>query len=167
MSSKFLAVALTTTCLAFPALAEGVEVLDAYAITARPGAPTGAAFMVIQNTGDTDDHLLSASSPVAERVELHTHIMTADGVAQMTEVTDGWALPADGEILLQRGAEHIMFMGITTPFEDGMTFPVTLTFENAGAVDVMVIVDLDRMAGDAMDHGAMDHGAMDHSSHGG
>jgi copper(I)-binding protein len=169
MSTKFSAVALATTLLAMPllaapALADGIEVHDAYAITARPGAPTGAAFMVIHNHGGAPDHLLSVSSPVAERVELHTHVMDANGVAQMMEVEDGWALPTDGEIVLQRGAEHVMFMGITAPFEDGSEIPLTLMFENAGPVEITVTVDLDRMTGDAMDHGNMDHGTMDHES---
>ena len=153
MSAKTLAVALAATLFAFPALADGPEVHDAYAITARPGAPTGAAFMVIHNHGGAPDHLLSVESPVAARVELHTHVMDAGGVAQMMEVPEGWPLPTDGEIVMERGGAHVMFMGITQPFEDGATFPLTLNFRDAGPVEVMVTVDLGRMTEDAADHG--------------
>jgi copper(I)-binding protein len=160
MSARILAAALAASFLALPALAE-IEVHDAYAITSRAGAPTGGAFMVIHNHGGPDDHLLSVSSPVAEMVQLHTHVMDADGVARMTAVPEGWAIPADGELVLQRGAEHVMFMGITQPFEDGTMIPLTLHFEVAGEVTIEVPVDLSRLGGEeGMD---MD----DHSEHGG
>ena len=162
MSARILAAALVASVLALPAMAE-IEVHDAYAITSRPGAPTGAAFLVIHNHGGPDDHLLSVSSPVARMVELHTHMMDANGMAQMSAAPEGWDIPADGELILQRGAEHVMFMGITQPFEDGTTFPLTLHFEVAGDVTIEVPVDLSRLGGD--DGMQMDMG--DHSTNGG
>lgn len=157
MSTKTLLAALAAaTCLAAPAFAEGIEVHDAYAIASRMGAASGAAFMTIHNHGETDDHLIGASAPVSERVELHTHIMDEAGVARMVHVPEGWDLPAGGEILLQRGAEHIMFIGITDSFEDGDIIPLTLIFEKAGEVTVNVEVDLDRLG--EMGPGPMNHG---------
>ena len=44
------------------------------------------------NTGDVPDRLVSASSGIAERVELHTHIMDGD-VMRMREVEGGIPLP--------------------------------------------------------------------------
>lgn len=162
MSARILAAALVASVLALPAMAE-IEVHDAYAITSRPGAPTGAAFLVIHNHGGPDDHLLSVSSPVARMVELHTHMMDANGMAQMSAAPEGWDIPADGELILQRGAEHVMFMGITQPFEDGTTFPLTLHFEVAGDVTIEVPVDLSRLGGDD----GMQMDMSDHSTNGG
>ena len=159
MSAKTIAVAIAATLLALPALAE-IEVHDAYAITSRPGAPTGAAFMMIQNPGGPDDHLVSAASPVAELVQLHTHVMDANGVAQMIEVVEGWDLPADGELSLERGGMHIMFMGLHDTLVDGQEIPVTLNFATAGQIEITVTVDLSRLTEDAMDQGSMDHGDM-------
>lgn len=169
MTRLFLTAALAATCLAMPALAEGIEVHDAYAIAARPDAPSGAAFMVIHNHGGADDRLIGARAPVAERVELHTHIMDGDGVARMVEVEEGWALPTDGEIVLERGGNHVMFIGITDSFEDGDIIPLTLIFETAGEITVDVPVDLERLGGGAMGHGAgQDGGHGDgHGAHGG
>lgn len=162
MSAKTLLAALAaTTVFAVPAFAESeIEVHDAYAIASRMNAESGAAFMLIHNHGTEDDHLISAASPVADLVQLHTHIMNADGVAQMVEVPEGWDIPAGGEIVLERGAEHIMFMGINDPFEDGDIIPLTLTFEKAGEVTVEVEVDLDRLG----EMGGM--GQMNHGEHG-
>ena len=47
-------------CLALPAAAE-IKVQDAYARAAMPTAPTGAAFMVLENTGAQDDRLMLAT----------------------------------------------------------------------------------------------------------
>ncbi len=149
---------------ALPALAQGIQIHDAYAIQAVPGAPTAAAFMDIHNHGREDDHLLSARSDIAERTELHTHTQNADGVMQMSELTDGLAFPAGAMIPFERGGYHVMFLGVTEPLSDGQVFPVTLVFENAGDIVVEVTVDNGRMTTDTMDHGAMDHDSMDHDS---
>lgn len=133
---------------ASPALAqEGIEVHDAYAVASRPNAPSGSAFMVIHNHGGAPDRLVGASSPVAERVELHAHVIDANGVARMVEVEDGFDLPTDGTIALDRGGAHLMFLGITDAFEDGDVVPVTLEFERAGSVAIEVPVDLSRLGG--------------------
>ena len=121
-----------------------IEIVDPYIRTARPGAPTGAAFMVLKNTGDQDDRLVSAASDIAARVELHTHIDLGDGVMKMTEVEDGIPVPAGGNHPLMRGGDHVMFMGLHDTLEQGQTVAVTLTFENAGDIVVDIPVDLTR-----------------------
>jgi copper(I)-binding protein len=63
---------------------------------------------------------------------------------RMGEVEDGFALPADGEIVMERGGHHVMFMGLTAPFEQGDTIPLTLIFETSGEVTLDVPVDLER-----------------------
>ena len=82
--------ATTVAFLAVPALAESLMIKDAYARSSRPNAPVGAAFMQIMNHSDADDRLVSVSSDVANRVELHTHRDLGDGVMQMTEVENGF-----------------------------------------------------------------------------
>lgn len=147
--------------LAMPALAAGIEVSDPYARSASAMAVTGAAFMVIQNAGGEADRLIGASSDVAEKVELHTHREDANGVMRMVHVEEGFELPADGEIVMERGGHHVMFMGLKEPMKQGDMIDLTLTFEKAGDVAVQVPVDLERqpMAG-AMNHGTMNHGTM-------
>ncbi|WP_377511931.1 copper chaperone PCu(A)C [Octadecabacter sp. R77987] len=116
--------------LALPAFADGIEIHNSYARSSGAMAQAGAAFMVIRNTGDTDDRLVAATSDAAARVELHTHIEDENGVMQMREIEGGFAVPAGGEHLLQRGGDHVMFMGLTGPFVQGEMITVTLTFES-------------------------------------
>jgi copper(I)-binding protein len=151
--------------LAFPAFAQAIEVHDAYARSASSMATTGAAFMVIHNHGRAADRLIGASSEVAEKVELHTHREDANGVMRMIHVEEGFDLPTDGEIVMERGGHHVMFMGLKAPMVQGEMIDLTLVFEQAGAVAVQVPVDLERMPqagahGAHGGHGTMDHGTM-------
>ncbi|MEM6728373.1 MAG: copper chaperone PCu(A)C [Pseudomonadota bacterium] len=132
---------------------------DAYARAATPNARSGAAFMVIMNPTDADDRLVEARSDVAARVELHTHIAGDDGVMQMREVEGGFVIPAGGAHTLERGGDHVMFMGLKESFTQGKEIPVTFVFEKAGEIEAMITVDLEREAA----HG---HGGHGHSRHG-
>lgn len=152
MTLTRLTAAFAATLLAAPVLAADISVEDAYARASNPMA--GAAFMMIRNAGTTDDRLISVASDAAARVELHTHKDMGDGVMKMMEVEEGFAIPGGGMHALARGGDHIMFMGLTEPFEQGEIVTVTLTFEQAGEMVVEIPVDLNRQPG----HGTMNHG---------
>jgi len=149
--------ALAALTLAAPATAQGIEVHDPYARSASPMARTGAAFMVIHNHGDAGDRLIGASSPAAKMVQLHTH-REEDGVMSMIHVEEGFALPADGEIVMERGGKHVMLMGLTAPLEQDEMIPLSLVFEKSGEVQLEVPVDLARKANHGHGH---DHGQSD------
>lgn len=142
-----------------PAFAE-ITIEDAYARSASPMAKSGAAFMMIKNSGEAD-RLIAASSDAAARTELHTHLEGENGVMRMVHVEEGFELPADGMIAMQRGGKHVMLMGLNAPMEQGATVTVTLTFEKTGDVVVEVPVDLERQDHGGMNHG---HGGMNHGS---
>ncbi|MES0826052.1 copper chaperone PCu(A)C [Ruegeria sp. SCP11] len=147
---------LAAVTLATSAMAQDtITVDDAYARSSGKTAKAGAAFMMIQNTGDADDRLIGVESDAAARVELHTHLVDDNGVAKMVHVEDGFVIPAGEAHMLKRGGDHVMFMGLTAPFEQGETVPVTLIFEKAGEVEVEVPVDLERK--DEGGHGSHSH----------
>lgn len=153
--SKLLAT-LAVATLATTALAQDtITVDDAYARSSGKSAKAGAAFMMIQNSGEADDRLIRAESDAAARVELHTHKIDDNGVAQMVHVEEGFVIPAGEAYMLKRGGDHVMFMGLTAPFEQGAMVPVTLIFENAGEVEIEVPVDLERK--DEGGHGSHSH----------
>ncbi|WP_170417930.1 copper chaperone PCu(A)C [Ruegeria atlantica] len=152
LTSKLLTTFAAAT-LATAAFAQDIiTVDDAYARSSGKTAKAGAAFMMIQNDGTTDDRLIGVKSDAAARVELHTHIVDENGVAKMTHVEEGFVIPAGEAHMLKRGGDHVMFMGLTAPFEQDATVPVTLIFENAGEVEIEIPVDLER--NDAGGHGS-------------
>lgn len=128
------------------AFAESVVVEDAYARVARPGAPTGAIFMILRNTGDTPAKLIGAATMAAKRVELHTHI-EKDGIMMMRPIEDGITIDAQGTHTLERGGDHVMLMGLTQSLKDGMIIELTLTFEALD--DITTTVPVDNVRGQA------------------
>ena len=128
------------------ALAHGVKVGDIaiehpFATPSLPGTSNGAAYFVaLENTGTAADRLVSATTPVAARVELHTMNVDAKGVMRMREV-DGIALAPGAKVLMKPGSGmHLMLIGVKAPLKAGTSFPMTLRFERAGSVDVSVVV---------------------------
>lgn len=131
-----------------------IMVNDAYARASNKMA--GAAFMAVMNSAAEDDRLIAVSSDVAKRTELHTHMETGDGVMKMMHVEEGFVIPAGETHMLQRGGDHVMFMGLTQELKQGDMVNLTLTFENAGEVIVEVPVDLERKPAE---------GGMGHTKH--
>lgn len=120
--------------LASAASAADIEISHPWARTSPPGAPS-AGFMLVQNKGAADDLLLSVSGGFAKRLELHlSH--KVDGVMKMTEQKEGIVIPAGGEVLFKPGSYHLMFMGLEKPFVAGETYQVTLTFRDAGVIEL-------------------------------
>jgi copper(I)-binding protein len=138
---------------------DGVHVENAYALTSGPGAMSGAVFFeIVNHSTASGDRLISASSDVAQRVELHTHLIDANGVARMVEVEDGFAVAPGETHMLQRGGDHVMLMGLTRPLADGDTFELRLVFEREGEMVIEVPVDLNRAPGAGHGHGHGAHG---------
>ena len=122
-----------------PAWAHGygkgdLQVRHPWARASPPGAKVAAAYLEIRNSGGTPDRVVGASTPAAERVELH--VMTvSDGVMKMRERTD-FEVPARQRLVLQPGGSHLMIVGLRKPFAKGDRIPLTLRFERAGEVTI-------------------------------
>ena len=99
----------------------------------------GAGFMTLKNNGAAGDRLISAASPAARVVELHTHIREGD-VMRMRPVAD-IPIPPGQTVHLRPGGLHIMLIGLTEPLRQGTTMPLTLRFERAGEVQVTLSVE--------------------------
>lgn len=138
-----------------------MSVTDAWARASAGMARAGAAFVTITNSGSSDDRVIAAQAPVSDVAELHTHIKEGD-VMRMRPVED-IPVKAGETVVLKPGGLHVMFMGLHEGLKEGQTFPLTLTFEKAGAVETTVTVGAAGAMGPA---GAMDHSTMDHSTMG-
>ena len=104
-----------------------------------PVAPTAAAYFVVHNKGAEADRLLSVSTPHAGKAELHEHVH-ADGLMKMQHV-QSVTIPAGGEVKFEPMGYHVMLFNLQQQAREGERFPLTLTFERAGAVEVDVAVE--------------------------
>lgn len=122
--------------------AGGLRIDHLYATPTAAAQTTGAVYLIgIRNTGRTQDRLLSATTPVAQRVEIHRMQLQGD-VMQMRAVP-ALDLPAGASVPLRHGSvngHHLMLLGLKNPLKDGDRFPVTLTFQRAGEREMMVWV---------------------------
>jgi copper(I)-binding protein len=114
-----------------------VELKDAWA-RATPGkAENGAAYLTIVSPGA--DRLVSVSTPVAKKAELHT--MTTEGGVMKMRPLAGVDVPAGQPVTLKPGGAHIMLMGLNQPLQAGQSFPLTLSFEKAGQREVTAAIE--------------------------
>ncbi len=105
-----------------------------YARATVPGQEVGAAYLTIDNTGASSDRLVSASSPVARKVALHSSQME-QGMARMHHETS-LEIPAHGRIELKPGGLHLMLEDLKRPLREGETLSMKLKFERSGEVEV-------------------------------
>lgn len=117
-----------------------------------PVAPTGAAYMTITNNGKTTDTLISASTPRAEHTELHEHVHQ-DGLMKMQKIESVEIAPGETVEFVPSG-NHVMLFELKQPLTDGDKYPMTLTFREAGEIEIEVVVTAKDSVHDAhADHG--------------
>lgn len=98
--------------------------------TARPAV----FYVTIQNNGSTEDRLIGIETPVAGMPMLHETVMS-DGVASMAHA-DQISIAAGETVSLAPGSYHGMLMDLNEALKEGESFPMTLQFQNAGAVTI-------------------------------
>lgn len=119
---------------------------------ARPAVKgNSAAYMVIMNAG-SDDRLTGVSSEVAEKTELHSTTIDAQGVGKMVPV-QAVDVPSGGQAKLAPGGLHVMLVGLKEALKEGQEFDLTLEFEHAGPVAVEVEVEKSPSHGPEMEMG--------------
>lgn len=120
--------------------AKGIEVTgEAYARPTVEGQHQGGAFLTLHNDSAQANKLLSASTNIAARSELHTHI-NDNGVMRMRKVQNGLTIPAHGDLELKPGSYHIMFFDLKQPLKEGDTFPLRLKFQHGSSKTITVQV---------------------------
>ena len=141
------ALAFSTAAIAHGSSVGTIDIVHPFATPSLAGSANGAAYLAtLVNNGDKPDRLVRANTPVAASVQIHTMAMDAQGVMRMREI-DAIAVAPKETIRMRPGQGfHFMLMGLREPLKEGATFPMTLSFERAGQVDVKVVVQTPRAA---------------------
>jgi len=142
----------------------GLSIDHPMSFATPPGAVAGAGYMTITNNGSDDDRLVGVGSDFP-RTMIHKS-EEVDGVMKMRHQHGGVVIPAGETVTFEPGGLHIMFMGLKAPLKDGEKNKVTLTFENAGDIDVTFNVEKRDLSKKAKSEDHSGHGAKDdHSGH--
>lgn len=119
---------------------KAVSVAHPWARATPGGSTIGAAYVEFSGLkGAQGDKLIGASSPVAGRIEVHTHEI-ADGVMKMRKV-DSVGVAAGETHKLAPGGDHLMMFDLKAPLKQGEVFPLTLKFETSGDITVDAAIE--------------------------
>jgi copper(I)-binding protein len=124
-----------TTASAADYKAGSLEISDPWSRATPKGSSVAAGYMTIRNAGSTPDRLISGSSDVTSKFEVHEMKME-NGVAKMRPVKGGLEIKPGETVELKPGSFHVMFVGLKKPLSAGDHFKATLVFEKAGQVSV-------------------------------
>jgi copper(I)-binding protein len=128
---------------------EGLTIDKAWSLPLPPVSKNGAAYFSIKNHGPADK-LLSASSDIAEQVEMHI-IVHSEGQMKMQQL-ESVEVPMHGSVNFEPGGMHIMLVGLKEPLKEGNRYSLKLNFEKAGKVEVMIMVQMNPEGGKSQDH---------------
>jgi copper(I)-binding protein len=93
----------------------------------------------IENDGENDDRLVSASTPVARCVRIES-ARFAGGQRHSDHVSGGLVIPPGAAVTFEAGSAHLTLLGLRHDLVQGETFPLTLYFDGAGEVPVVARV---------------------------
>ncbi|MBH9552809.1 copper chaperone PCu(A)C [Inhella gelatinilytica] len=131
---------LLTACLlamtaALPVAAQ-VQASDAWARATVAQQKATGAFVTLQSK--TVAALVSASSPVAEQVELHE--MRMEGSTMRMRQVEQIALPAGQSVTLRPGGLHLMLFGLKQTLTEGSDLPLVLQVRHVdGKVESLAV----------------------------
>lgn len=92
-----------------------------------------AAFGTLVNNTDAELTVVSGTSPLSPKVELH-EVAESGGKMVMRPKKGGFVVPAHGSHPLAPGGDHIMLMDVTGKVEPGAEVPFTLTLADGATV---------------------------------
>ncbi|EJF91121.1 copper chaperone PCu(A)C [Bartonella tamiae] len=117
-----------------------IEIVHPWSRATPNGAKVAGGYFKIINHGQEDDRLLSVSSELSDKTEIHSMEVT-DGVMKMRHQQNGVVIPAGGEVEFKPAGYHVMFMNLTQSLKKGDKIAGRITFEKAGSIDVVFYVD--------------------------
>jgi len=97
-----------------------------------------AAFLTITNSDDKRARLISVSTHMARKTEIH-QMVHAKGIMRMRKIKQ-LVIPAAGAINLKEAGVHIMIMGLREKLKVGTQVIVDLTFASGAQIQHSFVV---------------------------
>lgn len=103
------------------------------------GATTGVAYMSLTNTGSVPIRLTGASTPAAQRVEIH--MMSVEGGVMRMRLVPGFDIAPGATVELEPGGMHLMLVGLNRQLHQEDAIPLTLAFGNGATISIDLHVE--------------------------
>lgn len=101
----------------------------------QPVTDMAGGFLTIKNAGDAAAKLTSVTSPLSDDVTIH------ETKNQKMQEVKSFDIPANGELNLERGGNHIMFMSLKKQPKQGDKVSIQLHFEKSDPITVELPVE--------------------------
>ena len=98
-----------------------------------------SGYLTIENTSNFDERLVSLTSEISKKTQLHDMIINND-IMKMKHLIDGIVIKANSKVSFKPGSYHVMFMKLKNPLIVMNKYLVTLKFENSGSVIIKMPV---------------------------
>jgi periplasmic copper chaperone A len=127
--------------LSLPAAAAGdydlgsIHISQPWSRATPKGATSGAGYMTLTNNGATPERVTCVSDDASAECQIHSMTMEG-GVMKMRPVEGGLEIKPGESVSLKPGGNHMMFLSLKHPLEQGQTVKVTLKFDHAGMIDL-------------------------------
>ncbi len=125
-----------TACQPAPPKAQNVEKATVR-LSAIPTNPAAAYFTL--NGGPVADRLMSVTSPLAIRAEMHDMSMKG-GMMSMAAIDGGLELPTGGAISFAPSGKHVMLFDVSPKVFAGGKMPLHFTFASGATLDAQADV---------------------------
>jgi copper(I)-binding protein len=89
----------------------------------------------LSNTGTAPDELVEAATPIAAKIEFRANSDYSKQPLSSIIIEAGKPVP------MRLKALHLRLLGLKKPIVEYETFPLTLTFKNAGKIDIEIEVE--------------------------
>ncbi len=141
----------TTIATAHEYTVGSITVTHPWARATPPGATIGVVFAEIKAAEGGADTLVTVSSPVAGRVEVHS-MTEEDGIMKMRRL-DELAIAPGKAVVLSPSGFHVMLFDLKQPLKEGDLVQITFGFEKSGPVTIDASVEpVGAMGPHGLDH---------------
>lgn len=117
----------------------GISLNHIWARATPLGSNVGVSYLEISVNKGSSDTLLSATSPLAAKVEIHSHTQE-DEVIKM-RFLEKLPLTEGQKIIFQPSGLHLMLIGLKKQLKEGERLPLTLLFEKTGPITVEAVIE--------------------------
>ncbi|MGC9286488.1 MAG: copper chaperone PCu(A)C [Hydrogenobaculum sp.] len=116
-----------------------IVIKDPWVRLMPPTSKVSAAYMKIENKGNSEDMLLWAKSSISKITQLHKTI-NSNGIMKMVRVKKFTIKPKQ-TLILKPGGYHIMLIGLKHPLKKGEKVTLWLKFKYSGIKKVVAPVE--------------------------
>ena len=137
LAAALLGLGLVAACSKpLPEGASVLEISDAYIVKPAEGRDVSSGGMVITVKG-VDEALTGVSADIADSVEIHT--MTMEGGMMRMRQVESLPVTEKKPLVLERGANHLMFFGVDPSLTVGDEVDLVLTFSNGQGREQLLV----------------------------